>query len=76
MDCQGFPTDCVKDECQGRANALVHNSNEEKTSITAVWTPPSFMTGEIEFVATVVGENNEESSTWWENITSQTVNLP
>ena len=31
---------------------------------------------QIEFVATVVGENNEESSTWWENITSQTVNLP
>jgi len=75
FDCENFPQDCVEQECQGRANALTHNSNVNKTVINAIWTPPSFMSGEIVFVATVVGENNDEASTWWENIESSPIFL-
>ncbi|XP_023322134.1 uncharacterized protein LOC111696678 [Eurytemora carolleeae] len=76
MDCENFPPTCEDSECQGTANALVHSNGEAKDSITAIWTPPSSMTGQVKFVATVVGENNEdEGSTWWEGVTSTPIVL-
>ena len=34
---------------QGTANAITHNSSDDKDSITVVWTPPSAMSGEVVF---------------------------
>lgn len=35
------------------ANAITHNSSEDKDSITVVWTPPSAMSGEVVFVVSI-----------------------
>ena len=37
---------------QGTANAITHNSSDDKDSITVVWTPPSAMSGEVVFQVT------------------------
>ena len=42
---------------QGRANALTHNSNVNKTVINAIWTPPSFMSGEVVIFPNLAGHN-------------------
>ena len=39
----------IKSVWQGTANAITHNSSEDKDSITVVWTPPSAMSGEVVF---------------------------
>ena len=39
----------IKHGWQGTANAITHNSSEDKDSITVVWTPPSAMSGEVVF---------------------------
>merc|ERR1739842_138651 len=75
LDWQGLPVTCADPAaCQGTANAITHNSSVDKDSITVVWTPPSAMTGEVVFVATVVGEKTDRS-TYWDNIRSNSVKL-
>ena len=39
----------INSSWQGTANAITHNSAEDKDSITVVWTPPSAMSGEVVF---------------------------
>jgi len=75
LDCQGLPVTCADPAaCQGTANAITHNSSDDKDSITVVWTPPSAMSGEVVFQATVVGEK-QDRSTYWEEIRSNPVSL-
>ncbi|TRY70824.1 hypothetical protein TCAL_04873 [Tigriopus californicus] len=71
MNCEGFPKSCNDPAaCQGTANALTHSSNEFKKSVTAVWTPPTQMSGhDIIFVATVV----VKFDTWYEGLASNSV---
>jgi len=57
-------------ECQGTANAMVHKNPQVKTNVSALWFPPSAMTGEITFVVTVVERNDNKGSVWFENLTS------
>ena len=45
----GFMEYLIKSSWQGTANAITHNSAEDKDSITVVWTPPSAMSGEVVF---------------------------
>ena len=74
---------------------MSHSSNDDKESITLIWTPPSSFNGKVrfkivnnviigrfiflcfkvEFVATVVGQNSDSVSTWWENVRSNDVKI-
>ena len=75
LDCKGLPSPCPEpNTCQGNANAVTHTSNEEKNSVTLIWTPPSQTRGLVVFVATVVGENSEKS-TWWEDVRSDPIEI-
>lgn len=75
LNCEDMPSTCPDPAaCQGTANAIAHNSGDDKDSITVIWTPPSRMSGDVTFQATVVGENSDVS-TWWENIRSDTVTV-
>ena len=48
MDCENFPASCEDEAaCQGFANAIAHSSPEDKVSVTAIWTPPSQMSGQV-----------------------------
>ena len=47
VDCTSLPASCSDESCQGRANAMSHNSNEDKESITLIWTAPSQFSGEV-----------------------------
>ena len=53
MDCENLPSTCQDEAaCQGFANAIAHNSGDDKESITAIWTPPSQMSGQVEIINT------------------------
>jgi len=67
FDCEDLPN-CQDDaECQGTANAIRHTSPDLKTNVTALWFPPSDMSGtEVTFVATVV----ETKANWYENLST------
>ena len=49
---------------------MVHQTPEFKTNVSALWFPPSAMTGEVTFIATVVERNDNKGSIWYENLTS------
>lgn len=72
LSCENLPSTCSDPAaCQGTSNAITHNSPDDKDSITVLWTPPSLMSGEVTFQATVVGERH----IWYENIRSDTVTI-
>ena len=76
LDCPDLPSTCPKpDACQGTANAVTHSSAEQKQSVSVVWTPPSNTNGTVTFLATFVGENTQESSTWWQGVRSKPVKI-
>ena len=76
LDCKGLPSSCPEpDTCKGTANAVTHKNNEDKTSVTLIWTPPSKTRGRVVFVATLVGENSSDRSSWWEGVRSNTVKI-
>ena len=53
MDCENLPSTCQDEAaCQGFANAIAHNSGDDKESITAIWTPPSQMSGQVQIINT------------------------
>ena len=52
---------------------MVHKNPQVKTNVSALWFPPSAMTGEVRFVATVVERNNNKGSVWYENLTSLSI---
>ena len=48
LNCEDMPSTCPDPAaCQGTANAITHNSGEEKEKITVIWTPPSRMSGDV-----------------------------
>ena len=48
MDCENLPVTCADEAaCQGFANAIAHSSPEDKVAVTAIWTPPSQMSGQV-----------------------------
>ena len=47
VDCTNLPLSCEDESCQGKANAMSHNSREDKESITLIWTPPSQFKGDV-----------------------------
>merc|ERR1712203_710803 len=48
LNCEDMPSTCPDPAaCQGTANAITHNSSEEKEKITVIWTPPSRMSGDV-----------------------------
>jgi len=72
LNCENMPKTCPDPAaCQGTANAITHNSGDEKEKITVIWTPPSRMSGDVTFQATVV----ENQHRWWENVRSDTVTI-
>merc|ERR1711981_108922 len=76
LDCPDLPSTCPEPSaCQGTANAVTHSSNEDKQSVAVVWTPPSKVNGTVQFLATFVGENSEDNSTWWHGVTSKPVKI-
>jgi len=76
LDCPGLPSPCPEAAtCQGTANAVTHRNNEEKKSVTLIWTPPSQTSGVVVFVATLVGENSSDRSNWWEDVRSNTLKI-
>ena len=76
LDCPDLPATCPEPSaCQGTANAVTHSSNEDKTSVAVVWTPPSLTNGTVRFLATFVGENSQENSTWWQDVSSKPVKI-
>ena len=76
LDCPALPSSCPEPSaCQGTANAVTHSSGEDKLSVSVVWTPPSQTNGTVRFLATIVGENSEETSTWWQGVRSNPVKI-
>ncbi|XP_064479581.1 putative defense protein 3 [Ornithodoros turicata] len=55
----------------GRANAITHNSNSDKTQSTVHWTAPAGYTGRVYFSATVV----QDYGTYWKRVTSDAVTV-
>ncbi|XP_075528375.1 defense protein l(2)34Fc-like [Dermacentor variabilis] len=53
----------------GNANAITHNSRDEKTQVVVTWTAPAGYTGQVYFSATVV----QSSYVFWKGITSDAV---
>ena len=47
VDCTNLPLSCEDESCQGKANAMSHNSREDKEAITLIWTAPSQFKGEV-----------------------------
>ena len=76
LDCPELPSTCPEPSaCQGTANAVTHSSREDKQSVGVVWTPPSHINGTVHFLATFVGENSGDNSTWWEGVRSNPVKI-
>ena len=76
LDCPDLPASCPETSaCQGTANAVTHSSNEDKKAVTVLWTPPSKANGTVQFLATFVGENSQDNSTWWLGVRSNTVKI-
>lgn len=76
LDCPDLPSSCPEPSaCQGTANAVTHSSAEEKQAVTVVWTPPSKTNGTVTFLATFVGENRGDNSTWWQGVRSNPVKI-
>ncbi|KAH8035685.1 hypothetical protein HPB51_007929 [Rhipicephalus microplus] len=53
----------------GAANAITHNSRDDKTQVVVTWTAPAGYTGQVYFSATVV----QSSYVFWKGITSDAV---
>ena len=76
LDCPDLPSTCPEpNACQGTANAVTHSSNKDKQSVAVVWTPPSQINGTVHFLATFVGENRGDNSTWWQGVRSNPVKI-
>ena len=80
LDCAGMPqSECQGQDnnaCPGTANAMTHNSRDDKDSVSFVWTPPAQMIGtSVTFVATVVQQFSEGVSVWYENVESLHIDI-
>ncbi|XP_077548628.1 putative defense protein 3 [Haemaphysalis longicornis] len=53
----------------GRANAITHNSRDDKTQVVATWTAPPGFKGQVYFSGTVV----QSGYVFWKSITSDAV---
>ena len=51
INCSELPTNCDDEtQCQGKANAIGHSNNDDKDSVTVLWTAPSNFNGRVGFI--------------------------